>query len=133
MIWAAISAALGLGKEAVQARGRLKIAEIEAKARIAEARATAAQKAADHDAAWEKLALSDAATSWKDEWWTILLAIPLVLAFIPGMPPYIEAGFAALDETPEWYRWGLLAAISFAFGRRVMPQIGRPGKKPDGG
>ncbi|WP_420011322.1 hypothetical protein [Tateyamaria sp.] len=128
-LWGAIAAALGLGREAVEARGRLKVAKIEARAKIEESRATAALRAAEHDAAWETLALSDAASSWKDEWWTILLAIPLILAFVPGLPPYIEAGFAALDETPDWYRWALLAAISFAFGRRVMPQIGGAGKR----
>lgn len=121
MIWSAITEALGLGRETIRARSAARVAKIEARAAIETARATAAQRQADHAANWEQLAISDAATSWKDEWFVILLSIPLVLSFIPGAAPIVSDGFAAMEQVPDWYRWGVLSAIGFSFGRRVLP------------
>ena len=130
MIWTAISAALGLGRVAIESRIevqeaklKLKVAEIEAAATIEGARAAAALKAADHVQGWEMLALSQAEKSIKDEVWTYLLATPLIMAFVPGGAPYVHAGFEALNVTPQWYLWAVLAAISMAFGRKVIPEF----------
>ena len=117
----AVLAMIGLGRDVVQARRDLKVRTLDARARIEDARAVAASRAAEAGATWEQLAVAASETSWKDEWFTIILSIPLVLSFVPAAQPYVEAGFAALDATPEWYQWAVLAAISFAFGRKVMP------------
>lgn len=63
---------------------------------------------------WEEIHAKGSQGSWKDEFWTIVFAIPLMLCFIPGMDVYISAGFTVLKETPEWYRYsvGVLVAAS---------------------
>lgn len=97
--------------EKAMAKHRVTIAQEESKAKIAEETATADIR---HD-----LMMADASRhSWKDEFWIIVLALPFVLIFIPGLKPHIEAGFIALEaSTPEeWYRYALLTAIGAAFG-----------------
>ena len=66
------------------------------------------------DIAWEKTSLEQ--SGWKDEYWTIVLSIPMILCFIPGLVTYVEQGFAALQNTPEWYRYVVGIAIGSAFG-----------------
>lgn len=68
---------------------------------------------------WDLEQVKASKTSWKDEFWTILLAIPMVLAFIPGMADYVKEGFTVLkDDTPDWYKVGVAIAISASFGIR---------------
>ena len=66
------------------------------------------------DIAWEKTSLEQ--SGWKDEWFVILLSIPMILCFIPGGSQYVERGFAALDKTPVWYQWAIMVAIGSSFG-----------------
>jgi len=108
---------LGIGGEIAKARTDLKRARIEAEA-------SAIRQAGDKEGAWEKMAADNARTSWADEFWTIILSIPLVLSFIPYLQPFVAEGFTALEGVPEWYRWSVLAAISFAFARRKLPDLG---------
>ena len=107
---------LGLGGEIAKARTDLKKAELEA-------RASAIRQAGDQEGAWEKMAADNARSSWLDEFWTVVLAIPLILSFIPYVQPFVVRGFDALADVPEWYRWAVLASISFAFARRKLPNL----------
>jgi hypothetical protein len=70
------------------------------------------------DIAWEKTSLDQ--SGWKDEYWTIILSIPMVMCFIPGLVIYVERGFEVLQETPEWYRYVIGIAIGSAFGVRSV-------------
>lgn len=97
----------------VKAEGAILVATTQAKAE-----ATVLIKRAESVADWELAQANASAESWKDEFWTVVLAIPATLAFIPFMSPYIEAGFYALATMPEWYMWALLASISASFGIR---------------
>jgi len=94
----------------------IKAAEVGARLRIMEAKAT-------HDVDWEKLWASQAAESWKDEWWTMVVSIPLVMVFIPAMVPHVQAGFAALDVLPEFYKWMVMTAFGASFGVRIVPKL----------
>lgn len=67
---------------------------------------------------WEDRMAEGSVASWKDEYYTILLSIPMVLCFFPDMVPHVKAGFAALDEMPDWYRWALMLSIGASFGFR---------------
>ena len=60
--------------------------------------------------------LEDRKDSWKDEFITIVILIPAILAFIPGMGTYVEQGFAVLTTTPEWYQWIFMAVVSAGIG-----------------
>lgn len=66
------------------------------------------------DIAWEKTSLEQ--SGWKDEYWTIVLSIPMIICFFPGLVTYVEQGFAALQKTPLWYRYVVGIAIGSAFG-----------------
>lgn len=68
------------------------------------------------DIAWEKTSLDQ--SGWKDEYWTIVLSMPMIMCFIPGLVTYVERGFAALQNTPGWYQYVLGIAIGSAFGVR---------------
>ncbi len=107
---------IGIGGDIAKARSELKRAKLEAQTK-------AVLAAAESEKGWEQLAGENARNSWVDEFWTLVLAAPLILSFIPGLQPYVKAGFVALEGVPEWYRWALLAAISFAFARRKMPNL----------
>lgn len=78
------------------------------------------ERADNKVAEWEKIMAEGSVPSWKDEFWTVVLAIPLVLCFIPATVPYIRDGFAVLETMPEYYRYWLGLAIGAAFAVRQL-------------
>jgi len=71
------------------------------------------------DMAWEMEFAQQARNSWKDEYVLLVLYIPLIMAFIPGMSIYVAAGFAAFAGTPMWYQI-MVQTISYAtYGIRL--------------
>lgn len=81
-------------------------------------------------ASWDEIQAKGSQTSWKDEYLTIVLSIPLIMCFIPELTEYVEAGFRALDGTPEWYQYlvGVVVAASFGI-KKVTDVIGQKTKK----
>lgn len=73
------------------------------------------------DIAWEQTSIEN--SGWKDEWFTILLSIPAILCFIPGMADYVRAGFAALATCPEWYKWAFSIAVASSFGFKKFANV----------
>jgi len=69
---------------------------------------------------WEELQAKGSQTSWKDEFWTIIFAIPLVLCFIPSCVDYVKQGFIVLNTTPEWYRYCLLTLVGASVGVKKL-------------
>jgi len=59
---------------------------------------------AEHSASWDEIAQTNSSTSWKDEYLTLLISIPLIMCFIPSLVPYVREGFAVLDTMPKWYQ-----------------------------
>lgn len=110
-MWGAITGLLGLGKTWLDG----KKTEMEAKAK---ARAAVMVRAAESDADWERIMAENSGTSWKDEWLTILISIPLILAFIPSAVPYVEEGFRVLDTMPGWYKYVVSVVFAASFGVR---------------
>ena len=70
------------------------------------------------DIAWENTQINN--SGWRDDYFTIVLSIPAILCFIPGMVGYVVAGFAALATCPPWYQWMLGIAVGAAFGYRKI-------------
>lgn len=69
------------------------------------------------DIKWENLSIENA--GWKDEFWTVVIAIPMVLCFIGEEGAQIVTdGFIALSTTPVWYQTLVGVAIGAAFGVR---------------
>lgn len=76
--------------------------------------------AIQQDANWENINASNANSSWKDEWFTILFSVPCVLAFFPSMVPVVMEGFTVLNGMPDWYKGFLGAAVAASFGIRGL-------------
>ena len=93
------------------AEAELKLTEAKAKAQILLSEKTSV-------ADWERIMAEGSKSSWKDEWFVIVLSIPLVLAFIPGAEGWVDRGFAQLSKAPDWYFYRLGIAISARFGVR---------------
>ena len=77
-----------------------------------------------NDADWESKMADASASSWKDEFWTIVLAIPVfMIGYAIAMNDTdvivrTKLGFEALSGLPEWYQYLLFIAISSSFGIR---------------
>lgn len=71
------------------------------------------------DMAWETEFAKQAATSWKDEYTLIVVSIPLVMAFVPGLAVYVTAGFAAFAATPLWYQIMVQTIFYATYGIRL--------------
>lgn len=91
---------------------------------VAEARTKSALKMAEAgqmaEIDWDVQAQKNAETSWKDEYWVLILSIPMIMCFIPGMDVFVYAGFRSLENTPDWYQYALLVAIAASFGFRQL-------------
>ena len=73
-----------------------------------------------HESNWDNIQATNAGTSWKDEWLTLLFSVPLVMAFVPSAVPYVIEGFKALETMPEWYRVYLGVIMAASFGVRQL-------------
>ena len=91
----------------------------------------AAEKQAKHeakmniiqnDADWETKMADASNNSLKDEFWTIILAIPIfmvgyaIIADDMTVIDRVQQAFATLNDLPEWYQYLLFIAISSSFG-----------------
>ena len=74
---------------------------------------------------WEETQAANSATSWKDEWFTIILSVPLIGAFVPDMVPYIREGFIVLDSMPDYYKAFLASAVAASFGIKALTKWGK--------
>ena len=95
-----------------------------AKATLAQTKAAAEAEimktAATHDSKWEIIMAQGTQNSWKDELVTVVILIPTILVFIPGMEDIVKNGFERLIELPEWYTYLLFLTVSAALGIRGL-------------
>lgn len=73
------------------------------------------------DIAWENTQIQN--SGWKDEYWTILISTPLVLAWIPYTRPWVFEGFNAFAGMPDWYQVSVGVAVSAAFGFKKFAEM----------
>lgn len=130
-------------KDLTETRKATKAAKMEASIKLIEAKAKLEQakleaqaamqiKQVDMEANWEQEAVRQASTSWKDEYWTIVLSIPLILVFVEPLQDDILKGFDTLMKVPVWYQAAVMAALSFAFGLRALNKFTDWKKKDNG-
>lgn len=116
----------GIARDYLEGRRKIKQARLEGELRITEAKSAAVVRLAETgqqiDANWEKLSIEN--SSWKDEWFVLLLSIPMILCFIPGGADVVAAGFKSLqDNTPDWYQYAFLVAVASSFGFKKLTEI----------
>jgi hypothetical protein len=82
-----------------------------------------------NDAEWESKMAEASGNSWKDEFWTIILAVPIFMVGYAiaindmSVVDRVKESFAALSELPEWYQYLLFIAISSSFGIKGVGKI----------
>lgn len=120
-----IRTVLGLGAGALQKRQELKEIEIEGRTRIAVAQAEAEvarlHKTVDAEINWDAESARQMQHSWKDEYLTLLLSAPMIVAFLGDWGrEAVSEGFAAISTAPEWYKVAFLVTIAASFGIRAL-------------
>lgn len=116
MIWMkALLGVLGIGGDYLKSKAKLKQTKVESETRVVE-------RAGEHVQDWEIIHAKGSQTSWKDEFWTVLLAIPVIMCFIAldgfDGAAVAQAGFASLKTLPQWYQYTLVTVILASFGIR---------------
>ena len=85
---------------------------------LEQAKAEVMRKQATLNGDWDLEALRGQSASWKDEWFTIVLSLPFLGAFVPPLQPYVKEGFAILEGLPDWYKAAFGVAVAASFGFR---------------
>ena len=84
----------------------------------------AIHNASQNTADWEQLHAKGSQSSWKDEFWTIIFSIPLVLGFTGEWGVAITtSGFEALTDMPEWYQYTLVTMVLASFGIKMSGSV----------
>ena len=118
MLQMLLGPALELGKDFIKGKADEKKA-------IQERKINAIQ----NDADWESKMADATKNSWKDEFFSIILSLPLVaVAYSVAMDDSsiierVNEGFAALNQLPEWYQYLLFIAVSASFGLKSADKI----------
>lgn len=78
----------------------------------------------EQEVTWEAEMARGSRDSWKDEFWTLVLAMPLLVLWVsvffdlPKLQARIFEAFNKMHQLPEWYLISLGIAIGAAFGVR---------------
>ena len=97
--------------DANAAAAKLKLTEAESKAKILLSKETST-------ADWERIMAQGTQNSIKDEFVTVIVLIPVVLCFIPGLEQVVKNGFDRLNDLPEWYQYLVYVVCLAAVGIR---------------
>ena len=96
---------------------------------IAQAKHQAKMSQIQNDADWESKMAAASGASWKDEFWTLVLAVPIFMvgyavAFDDlAVMGRVHAGFDALSNLPDWYQYLLFIGVSASFGIRGADKL----------
>jgi hypothetical protein len=99
------------------------------KAEEKQAKHQAKMSVIQNNADWESKMADASKDSWKDEFWTIVLAAPVFMIGYsiavddPAIIVRVGESFAVLGTLPEWYQYLLFIAISSSFGIRGVGKI----------
>ena len=136
MWWKIALNLIGIGKSALEKRQARKQAKEDSKARIDEAETEAKVNRIKSNTTWDNK--SDYATitqmdkTWKDEWITFIVMMPLAVAsavpFIrafnngnwEGLNEYFSDSWNSLKELPEWYPYALFLVFIAGLGLRSL-------------
>ena len=98
------------------AEAKLRLTEAESKAKILLSKETST-------ADWERIMAQGTQNSLKDEFVTVIVMIPVILCFIPGLEPTVKNGVDRLSELPAWYTNLVLVVCLAAVGIRGGKQF----------
>lgn len=129
-----IATLLGIGGDWLGRHQKLQEVKLDAETKITIARADAEVarlgRAQDAEINWDNAAVTSMSGSWKDEYLTLLLSAPMILAFLgPWGQRSVAAGFDAISTVPEWYKVAFLTSVAASFGVRALIDRFGLGKK----
>ena len=99
-----------------------KKAQSASKVAKAQAEAVVMQKKATGEIDWDLEMARGSQSSWKDEWLTVLVSIPLILAFT-GHEDIVERGFNALEAMPDFYKTAVGVVFAASFGVQQLTKM----------
>lgn len=108
--------------ESNKAKNEANLEMSKAKTEIAKAKTEIAKKVAAGELEWNQVMAEASTNSWKDEWLTILVSIPLILAFT-GNEDVVMKGFAALEQMPDFYKTAVGVVFAASFGIQSIKNI----------
>jgi len=105
-------------------KGRVEKSKATSEAKVATevAKAAVMKKVAAGEMDWNQAWAEGAQKSWKDEWLTILVSIPLLLAFT-GYEDVVQRGFEALEAMPDYYKTALGIVFAASFGIQSVTKM----------
>ena len=108
-----------------ESKQKLKEVELESKIEVAKAKAAAKidlyKSGVVGDIAWEKDSLDN--SGWKDEFWTIVSSLPLMIAWCAWTSAWVTEGFNTFAAMPDWYQIAFGICVSSAFGFKKFAEI----------
>lgn len=113
---------LSIGKQYLQGKQELNLAQSKAKLVQVEAKAEISRKVAAGELEWNNTMAEASNNSWKDEWLTILVSIPLILAFA-GKEDVVTRGFEALELMPDFYKTAVGVVFAASFGVQQLTKM----------
>ena len=117
-----IAPIVSLGKTWLEGKQELSKAKQEAQLVTTKAQAEISRKVAAGELEWNHTMAQASNNSWKDEWLTILVSIPLILAFT-GHEDIVARGFAALESMPDFYKTAVGVVFAASFGVQQMTKM----------
>lgn len=78
---------------------------------------------------WEDTMAKGSLSSWKDEWFTVVLSVPVVAVGVgialdnPTILLRTKEALDALTGLPEWYQYLLYVAVLSSFGIRGVDKL----------
>lgn len=121
-----------------EAKGELEAKKVELSSQLEIAKLQATVSKAEQDGAWENTQATNSSSSWKDEFWTLILALPMVLVTVSPLvdmimdpEPYqkgalitaAQTSLKAFDAFPDWYVLLISVAVGAAFGVRIWDRF----------
>jgi hypothetical protein len=85
--------------------------------------------AIQNDADWEAKMADATKNSWKDEFFSVILSLPLLAVAYgvamdnPAVIERLNSAFDTLNTLPEWYQYLLFIAVSASFGLKSADKI----------
>ena len=109
-------------RKTLKAEHKFELERLDHKARLAKANKALemAKQGQEQIYDLDRIAMENMNKSIKDEIVLGIFLVPVVLAFIPGMNKYVEAGFNAINGMPNWYIALVIGMVVVIYGMRGL-------------
>ena len=102
----------------VSALGQLFTSWLDAKKAKHQAEIKFQEKLSEIEATWDLVALRQAQFSWKDELITLVVFVPLIIAWFPEWREHVMGWVAFVEALPLWYQVLIFGITAASFGLR---------------